>query len=149
MVKRSSCSFKSNPQEGGQGLSTATQLSLQLSHDVLVHVCLAVVGRRKGAQPGYRERMAKHHLHVHPLGLFGPPSLLLLQLLDTRLVRADGVDLGPEHDGSEDQEEETLEAEEDEEDDSCWWREVTALCPVLLNAENKMEGHQDECMEGY
>lgn len=44
-----------------------------------------------------------------------------------RLVAADGVDLGPKHDCSEDQKEETLKAEEDEEDDSCWGREVTAL----------------------
>lgn len=44
-----------------------------------------------------------------------------------RLVAADGVNLGPEHDGSEDQKEEAFEAEEDEEDDGGWWREVTAL----------------------
>lgn len=44
-----------------------------------------------------------------------------------RLVAADGIDLGPEHDSCEDQEEETLEGEEDEEDDSCWWRKITAL----------------------
>lgn len=37
------------------------------------------------------------------------------------------MDLGPEHDGREDEEEETLEAEEDEEDDGSWWRKVTAL----------------------
>lgn len=57
--------------EGGQSRtdqSTAAELSFsfQLSHDVLVHVCLAVIGRHKGAQPGYRERMAEHHLHIHP-----------------------------------------------------------------------------------
>lgn len=51
-------------------------------HNVLVEVCLAVVGGYEGAQPGYGEGMAEHHLHVHPLGLLGPPSLLLLQLLD-------------------------------------------------------------------
>lgn len=44
-----------------------------------------------------------------------------------RLITADRMDLGPEHDGREDQKEETLEAEEDEEDDSCWWRKITAL----------------------
>lgn len=55
----------------------------QLSHYVLVHICLAVVGRCKRVQPGYRERMAKHHLHIHPLWLLGPSSLLLLELFDT------------------------------------------------------------------
>lgn len=44
-----------------------------------------------------------------------------------RLITADRMDLGPEHDRREDQKEETLEAEEDEEDDSCWWRKITAL----------------------
>lgn len=44
-----------------------------------------------------------------------------------RLIGADGVDLRPEHDSSEDQKEETLKAEEDEEDDGRWWGEVTAL----------------------
>lgn len=52
------------------------------SYDVLVHIRLAVVGWSKGAEPGYREGVAKHHLHVHPFGPFGPASLLLLQLLD-------------------------------------------------------------------
>lgn len=139
------------PMGGRTRKSTAALLSsgVQLSHNVLVQVCLAVVGGCEGAQPGYRERVAKHHLHVHPFGLFGPSSLLLLQLLDTRLVGADGVDLGPKHDCCEDEKEETLEAEEDKEDDSCWWREVTALCPVFFKAENKMEGHQDQRMEGY
>lgn len=37
------------------------------------------------------------------------------------------MDLSPEHDGREDQKEETLEAEENEEDDGCWWGEVAAL----------------------
>lgn len=37
------------------------------------------------------------------------------------------MDLSPEHDGGEDQKEETLEAEQNEEDDGRWWREVTAL----------------------
>lgn len=45
-----------------------------------------------------------------------------------RLVGADGVDLSPEHDRGEDQEEETLEAEKDEEDDRHRWREAAALC---------------------
>lgn len=44
-----------------------------------------------------------------------------------RLIGADGMDLSPEHDGREDQKEETLEAEENEEDDGCWWGEVAAL----------------------
>lgn len=44
-----------------------------------------------------------------------------------RFISADGVDLSPKHDCSEDQKEETFKAEEDEEDDSCWWREVAAL----------------------
>lgn len=51
-------------------------------HNVLVEVCLAVVGGSEGAEPGNGEGMAEHHLHVHPLGLLGPPPLLLLQLLD-------------------------------------------------------------------
>lgn len=42
----------------------------------------------------------------------------LVSALTHRLVAADGIDLGPEHDSREDQEEETLEGEEDEEDDS-------------------------------
>lgn len=37
------------------------------------------------------------------------------------------MDLSPEHDGCEDEKEETLEAEENEEDDGRRWREVTAL----------------------
>lgn len=53
-----------------------------LSHDVLVQVRLAVVGRSEGAEPGYREGVSEHHLHVHPLGPLGPASLLLLQLFD-------------------------------------------------------------------
>lgn len=44
-----------------------------------------------------------------------------------RFISADGVDLSPKHDCSEDQKEETFKAEEDEEDDSCWWREAAAL----------------------
>lgn len=44
-----------------------------------------------------------------------------------RLITADRMNLGPEHDRREDQKEETLEAEEDEEDDSCWWGKITAL----------------------
>lgn len=99
-----------------------------------------MVGGCEGAEPGYGEGMAEHHFQVHPLGLLGPPPLLLLQLLDARLIRADGMDLSPEHDGREDQKEETLEAKENEEDDGRWWREVTALCPVVLEAVNKMEG---------
>lgn len=51
-------------------------------HNVLVKVGLAVVGGCEGAEPGDGEGMAEHHLHVHPLGLLGPPPLLLLQLLD-------------------------------------------------------------------
>lgn len=97
----------------------------------------------KGAQPGYREWVAKHHFHVHPFRLFGPSPLLLLQLLDTRFISADGVDLSPKHDCSEDQKEETFKAEEDEEDDSCWWREAAALRPVFFKAENEMEGRHE------
>lgn len=44
-----------------------------------------------------------------------------------RLITADRMDLGPEHDGREDQKEEPLEAEEDEEDDGCRWRKIAAL----------------------
>ncbi len=55
-----------------------------------------------------------------------------------RLVGADGVDLGPKHDCSEDQKEETFEAEEDEEDDSRWWREVTALWRGRKSRERKI-----------
>lgn len=84
--------------------------SLCASHDVLVDVGLAVVRGGEGAEPGYRERVSEHHLHVHPLGLLGPSPLLLLQLLDTSLIGADGVDLSPKHDCSEDEEEETLKA---------------------------------------
>lgn len=62
--------------------SSRAQHSVRLSHNVLVHVRLAVVGCCKGAQPGHRERVSKHHLHVHPFWLFGPFSLLLLQLFD-------------------------------------------------------------------
>lgn len=51
-------------------------------HNVLVEVRLAVVGGCEGVEPGDGEGMAEHHLHVHPLGLLGPPPLLLLQLLD-------------------------------------------------------------------
>lgn len=93
--------------------------------------------------------MSEHHLHVHPLRPFGPSPLLLLQLLDSRLVGADGVDLSPEHDSGENQEEEALKAQKDEEDDCRWWRKVTALCPVFFKAENKMEGRHEECMERY
>lgn len=42
-----------------------------------------MVGGREGAEPGDGERVAEHHLQVHPLGLLGPAPLLLLQLLDT------------------------------------------------------------------
>lgn len=44
-----------------------------------------------------------------------------------RLIGAYRMDLSPEHDGREDQKEETLKAEENEEDDGCWWGEVAAL----------------------
>lgn len=54
------------------------QPGFQISHNVLVQVCLAVVGWCKGAQPGYGEWMAKYHLQIHPFWLFGPSSLLLL-----------------------------------------------------------------------
>lgn len=118
-------------------------LDVQLSHDVLVQVRLAVIGCCEGTHPAYRERVTKHQLHIHPFGPFGPSSLLLLEMFDARLVGADGVDLGPKHDCGEDQKEETLEAEDDEEDDRCWGREVTALCPVFFKAEHKMEGNQD------
>lgn len=37
------------------------------------------------------------------------------------------MDLSSEHDGGEDQKEETLEAEQNEEDDGRWRREATAL----------------------
>lgn len=53
-----------------------------LSHDVLVDVGLAVVRRYEGIQPAEGERVAEHHLQIHPLGLLGPSSLLLLELLD-------------------------------------------------------------------
>lgn len=92
--------------------------------------------------------MAEHHLHIHPFRLFGPSSLLLLQLLNARLIATDGVNLSPKHDSGEDQKEERFKAEEDEEDDRRWWREVTALCPVFFKAEHKMKSHHDECMEG-
>lgn len=118
-------------------------ISLWLSDDVLVNVCLAVVGGGEGAEPCHGERVSEHHLQVHPLGLLGPAPLLLLQLLDARLVGADGVDLRSEHDRREDEEEEALEAQEDEEDDSRRRGEVTALGPVCFKAENEMEGHHD------
>lgn len=51
-------------------------------HNVLVEVRLAVVRGCEGVEPGDGEGMAEHHLHVHPLGLLGPPPLLLFQLLD-------------------------------------------------------------------
>lgn len=44
-----------------------------------------------------------------------------------RLIRADGVHLGPEHDGREDEEEQALEAEQDEEDHRGGRREGAAL----------------------
>lgn len=44
-----------------------------------------------------------------------------------RLVIADGVDLGPEHDSREGEEEEALKAQEDEQDDGDRWGEVAAL----------------------
>lgn len=77
------------PIGGRTGKSTAAELSsgVQLSHNVLIQVCLAVVGICEGAHPGYRERVTKHHLHVHPFGPFGPSSLLLLKLLDTLQVK--------------------------------------------------------------
>lgn len=52
-----------------------------------------MIGGCKGAEPGYGERMAEHHLHVHPFGLLGPPSLLLLKLLDA-LRGQDGINPG-------------------------------------------------------
>ena len=51
----------------------------------------------------------------------------MMATLTHRLIGTDGVDLGPEHDCSEDQKEEALKGEEDEEDDRWWGREVTAL----------------------
>lgn len=53
-----------------------------LSYDVLVDVSLAVVRRHEGIQPADGERVAEHHLHIHPLRLLGPSSLLLLELLN-------------------------------------------------------------------
>lgn len=72
VVKRSSCSLEVQPL-GGQGRidqfvhSSRARQGFMLSHDVLVQVRLAVVGCCEGAQPGYREWMAEHHLHIHPL----------------------------------------------------------------------------------
>ncbi len=71
--------------------SSRARQRFQLSHDVLVHVCLPVIRRCERAQPGYREWVAEHHLHIHPFWLFGPSSLLLLQLFDT-LQRQDVTD---------------------------------------------------------
>lgn len=65
------------PANGGADSAATSRL-----HNVLVEVCLAVVGGCEGAEPGYGEGMAEHHFQVHPLGLLGPPPLLLLQLLD-------------------------------------------------------------------
>lgn len=45
-----------------------------------------------------------------------------------RLIRADGVHLGPEHDRCENEEEQPLEAEQDEEDHRGGRREGAALC---------------------
>lgn len=59
--------------------------------------------------------------------LGGPKKSDVTAVCTHRLIGADGVDLSPKHDCSEDQKEKTLKAEEDEEDDSCWWREVTTL----------------------
>lgn len=92
MVKRSSCSSKVQPiggpdQDRSVSVSKAAELSFVFCffflHYVLINICLAVVGCCKRAQPGYRERMSKHNLQIHPSWLFGPSSLLLFQLLDT------------------------------------------------------------------
>lgn len=70
-------SRESSGSNGGADSAATSRL-----HNVLVEVCLAVVGGCEGAEPGYGEGMAEHHFQVHPLGLLGPPPLLLLQLLD-------------------------------------------------------------------
>lgn len=62
--------------------SGGARFDVPTSHDVLVQVRLAVFGCCEGTEPGYRERVAEHHRHVHPLGPLGPPSLLLLELFD-------------------------------------------------------------------
>lgn len=47
-----------------------------------------------------------------------------------RLVVADGVDLGAEHDSGEGEEEESLQTQENKEHDSYWRGEVTTLCNI-------------------
>lgn len=54
-----------------------------VSDHVLVEIGLPMVRCGKRTQPGQRERVTEHHLHVHPLGLFGPSFLFFLQLLDS------------------------------------------------------------------
>lgn len=76
--------MKVESQEGGQVPANGRADSAATSrlHNVLVEVCLAVVGGCEGTEPSHGEGMAEHHLQVHPLGLLGPSPLLLLQLLD-------------------------------------------------------------------
>lgn len=50
--------------------------------------------------------------------------------LTHRLVVADGVNLGAEHDGGEGEEEESLQTQENEEHDSHRRGEITTLCNI-------------------
>lgn len=92
--------------------------------------------------------MAKNGFHVHPFCFFSPSSLFLFQLFYSRLIRADGVHLGPEHDRCENEEEQPLEAEQDEEDHRGGRREGAALCPVFFKAVQEVESHHDEGVQG-
>lgn len=64
-----------------EGGGCARQIAV--SDHVLVEIGLPLIRRGKRTEPGQRERVTEHHLHVHPLRPFGPSSLFFLQLLDS------------------------------------------------------------------
>lgn len=95
-------------------------------------------------EPQKRRRASEHGLHPVPAHSPLPRRLLVLQPLDFRLVVADGVDLGAEHDSGEGEEEESLQTQENKEHDSYWRGEVTTLVPLDLDTGEEVETTEAE-----
>lgn len=100
---------------------------------------------REWAEPG-EGKAAKHSLNAPPPWLFLPACLLLLQLLNTRLIIPDCIDLSEKHDCCEYGKKQTFEDEEEKKDDCGWRGEGGTLPPLIFDTDDELVDAEEQAV---